>query len=248
MDKIFNFFKRLFSRILPKNKPIEQKPIDVQNPVEIPTPEDTPITVREIPDFKFVDSSHHHPEFDIIAYAKASKLLLNKTSQGLKMVDRTHSTRQKLCKQNGVVYGGYHFYECKKSWRAQLDHYIKTHGDFIIGPIIDFETWDKNQDMDDLKKEIQNLWLMLLEAERITGKKAIIYAGYHVLVALKLPIEFERFIFWVPRYSSSIGKLPAPCNEANLMAWQFTESGKFAGFTNGNDVNIYYGKVNLLGL
>lgn len=246
--RLWNWLKNLFKKDNSPKVDIEKNPIDeaIKNPKPI-----DPIgngSVKEIPDFKFVDSSHHHPEFDVKEYAKASKLLLNKTSQGLSMVDRTHAKRQKLCKENGVIYGGYHFYECGKPWKAQLEHYIKNHGEFVIGPIIDFETWDGNQDMNDLKRDIEALWLMLLEAEKLTGKKAIIYAGYHVLVALKLPEKFYRFIFWVPRYASSIGSLPVPCTSQNLMAWQFTESGKFAGFSGGNDVNIYYGKVNLLGL
>lgn len=221
-------------------KPIEEIPA----PVEVPT---QPVK-KSIPDFKFVDSSHHHPAFDVKEYAKVCKLLLNKTTQGLSMVDMTHAKRQKLCKENGIVYGGYHFFECGKSWKDQLNHYIKNHGEFVINPIIDFETWDGHQTMNDLKKEIENLYLMLLEAEKITGKTAIIYAGYHVLVALKLPAKFSRFIFWVPRYAGAIGKLPAPCTEENLMSWQFTDDGKFPGFTGGNDVNIYYGQTNLLNL
>ena len=243
-----NFFINLWNKLFgpkesaPQTKPTP-KPIPVETkPIEVPTNEKP----GAIADFKFVDSSHHHPAFDVKAYAAESKLLLNKTTQGLSMVDSTHSKRQKLCKENGVTYGGYHFYECRKSWKDQLSHYIKNHGEFVIGPIIDFETWQNNQDMADLKKEIENLWLMLLEAEKITGKKAIIYAGYHVLVALKLPEKFSRFIFWVPRYASSIGALPAPCTKENLMAWQYTESGSFPGFKGGNDVNIYYGKTNLL--
>jgi GH25 family lysozyme M1 (1,4-beta-N-acetylmuramidase) len=230
---------------------IERNPIDdaleAQKPA--PLPSDHPGKPREIADFKFVDSSHHHPEFDVKAYAKASKLLINKTSQGTKMIDSTHAKRQRLCKESGVIYGGYHFFETSKNWKDQLDHYMKAHGEFFIGPILDFETWDGGgQTMTELKKNIENAWEWMIEAEKRTGKKCILYAGYHVLVALQLPKKFERFIFWVPRYSSSIGKLPPPCNESNLMAWQFTESGEFAGFKGGNDVNIYYGKVNLLEL
>lgn len=244
--KLWKWIKNLF-----KKSPVATQP-EVEQPVETPSdpkPVEPPQESHgEIADFKFVDSSHHHPDFDAVAYAKVSKLLINKTSQGLGMVDSTHAKRQKLCKENGIIYGGYHFYECKKSWKDQLNHYIKTHGEFVIGPIIDFETWSGRQEMSDLKKEIENFYSMLIEAERITGKTAIIYAGYHVLVALKLPEKFSRFIFWVPRYASNIGKLPAPCTIQNLMAWQFTESGKFAGFKGENDVNLYYGKVNLLNL
>lgn len=244
------WIKRNIFRIKPE--PAKPKPPVVVKPVEVkpdPKPIEIPSGNRgEIADFKFVDSSHHHPSFDPKEYAKVCKLFLNKTSQGLGMVDSTHSKRQKLCKENGIVYGGYHFFECGRSWKDQLNHYIKTHGEFVIGPIIDFETWDGHQDMNDLKREIENLYLMLLEAEKITGKRAIIYAGYHVLVALKLPEKFSRFIFWVPRYAGSIGALPAPCTKENLFAWQFTDKGTFPGMGGTNDVNIYYGKVNLLNL
>lgn len=246
--KIWKWLKNLFRRhsddtqtTLPDTLPELPEGEVIPLPVEVPSENN-----GEIADFKFVDSSHHHPDFDVKKYD--SKLLINKTSQGLSMIDSTHAKRQKLCKDNGIIYGGYHFYECNRSWKDQLNHYIKTHGEFVIGPIIDFETWSGNQEMSDLKKEIENLYSMLIEAEKITGKKAIIYAGYHVLVALQLPSKFSRFIFWVPRYASSIGKLPTPCTVENLMAWQFTESGKFPGFKGGNDVNLYYGKVNLLNL
>jgi lysozyme len=247
------FFINLWRKLTGGSKPAPKPPVvEAPKPVEeTPAPkpvEQPPVKHGEIANFEFVDSSHHHPDFDPVAYARESRLFLNKTSQGLSMVDRTHSVRQKLCKENGIVYGGYHFFECKRSWKDQLNHYIKAHGEFLIGPIIDFETWDGHQDMEDLRKEIENLYQVLLEAERITGKRAIIYAGYHVLVALKLPEKFSRFIFWVPRYAGAIGKLPAPCTEENLMGWQFTESGKFPGLKGGNDVNIYYGKVNLLEL
>lgn len=247
--KFWNWLKSLFKKDNSPKVPIEKNPID--EAVNIPKPLD-PIgsgSVKEIANFNFVDSSHHHPDFDVKAYAKVCKLLLNKTSQGTNMIDATHAKRQKLCKENGVVYGGYHFYETGKNWKDQLDHYMKAHGEFVIGPILDFETWEGGgQSMSDLKKNIENAYEWMIEAEKRTGKRCILYAGYHVLVALQLPKKFDRFIFWVPRYASSIGKLPPPCNESNLMAWQFTESGKFAGFKGGNDVNIYYGKVNLLGL
>lgn len=246
MKFLINLWNKIIGKkVTPEKNPVVETPAPVQ---DVETPSLPQGEGREIEDFKFVDSSHHHPKFDVKEYAKAAKLFLNKTSQGLNMVDATHAVRKKLCQENGVVYGGYHFFECKKSWKAQLDHYIKNHGSFQIGPIIDFENWDGRQDMNDLKSEIENLWLMLLEAEAITGKRAVIYAGYHVLVALKLPAKFARFIFWVPRYAGAIGSLPAPCTKENLMAWQFTESGSFPGMGPKNDVNVYYGKTNLLGL
>jgi GH25 family lysozyme M1 (1,4-beta-N-acetylmuramidase) len=220
------------------------------SPVEIPPvklPETFPLEdIEPIKDFRFVDSSHHHPEFDVKKYP--SKLLINKTSQGTTMVDRTHKERQKLCKENGIIYGGYHFYETKKHWKDQLNHYLKAHGEFAMNPILDFETWEGNQDMSDLRANIENAYQWMIEAEQVTGKRCILYAGYHVLVGLSLPLKFERFIFWVPRYANAIGKLPPPCTEKNLMAWQYTESGAFGGFKGGNDVNLYFGKVNLLGL
>ena len=249
--KLWNWLKSLFKKDNSPKVPIEKNPIDAAIEASRPKPID-PIgsgSKKEIADFKFVDSSHHHPDFDIKAYAKASKLLINKTTQGTSVIDATHAKRQKLCKENGVIYGGYHFYETNRGWKPQLEHYLKAHGEFTIGPILDFETWEKGgQMMSDLRENIENAWEWMIEAEKRTGKRCILYAGYHVLVALRLPKKFDRFIFWVPRYASSIGKLPPPCNESNLMAWQFTESGKFAGFKGGNDVNIYYGKVNLLGL
>lgn len=243
---MWNIVKLFFKRLLgSKPVPTPSKPVEIP-PVSSETEPVTPSNNNPIEDFMFVDSSHHHSYFDVTKYP--SKLLINKTSQGVSMVDRTHKERQKLCKEHGITYGGYHFYETDKHWEDQLNHYLSAHGDFAMNPIVDFETWDKHQDMNDLKANIENLYQWMIEAERITGKTCVLYAGYHVLVALKLPKKFERFIFWVPRYAKSLGDLPAPCTKENLMAWQFTETGSFAGFKNGNDINQYYGKVNLLNL
>lgn len=245
--KLWNWIKNLL-------KKEDKAPVVIVSPEpslpEVPTQEevDNFPSKKEIADFKFVDSSHHHPDFDVTKYP--ANLLINKATQGSAMIDRTFAKRAEICKKSGIFYTGYHFFECKVHWKTQLEHYLKVmSGANCDGnPILDFETWDKNQDMNDLKGNIENAYQWMVEAEKATGKTCILYAGYHVLKALNLPEKFKRFPVWIPRYSSSLGEIPAPYDKKSIMAWQFTESGQFHGFKGGNDVNIYYGKNNHLNL
>lgn len=243
IKKLFGFGKKA------EAKPVEKNPIDeaieAQKPAPLPS---GPIgEKRAIPDFKFVDSSHHHKQFDVKAYAKGCKLFINKATQGNSFVDSTHVARKKLCKENGITYLGYHFYECTKDWKSQWDHYSKVHGEFIGPAILDYELSGGNT-MSQLRDKIEESYLWLCEAEKVTGKTPIVYIGYSLAKELKLPAKFKRFPLWVPRYANALGTIPSPWSEENMFAWQFTESGAFPGMGPSNDVNVYYGKANVLNL
>lgn len=245
MKWLINKIKSIFKKG-GESSPVVVRPVE---PIpEIPTQEEVESfpARKEIEDFKFVDSSHHHPDFDVAKYP--SKLLINKATQGTVMVDKTFAKRRDICKKAGIAYTGYHFFECGANWRTQLNHYLEEMKGCDGNPILDFETWENRQDMNDLKDNIENAYQWMVEAEKATGKTCILYAGYHVLKALNLPEKFKRFPAWIPRYSSSLGEIPAPYDQKSIMAWQFTESGQFHGFKGSNDVNIYYGKNNHLNL
>ena len=248
-ERFISWIKNIFTKDVKNEWPeIERNPID--EAIERgPKPID-PIgsgARKEIADFRFVDSSHHHSIFDIKAYSKACRLLINKCTQGTGFVDSTHKSRQKACKENGVLYGGYHFYECSKDPIEQAQFYFKTHGEFVIPPILDYELLS-GQDESVLRKHKENAFKFMVEIERLTGKKPWIYTGYSLAKEINFEEKWGQFFLWVPRYSSSLGAIPAPWNEKTLAAWQFTESGVFPGFRSSNDVNIYYGKVNALNL
>lgn len=236
----FKWIKELF-----KSNPTNEIPPSVVIPPARPIPEiPTKEEVNNFPieDFKFVDSSHHHKFFDVKKYT--AKILSNKCTQGTGFVDDTHAIRKKLCAENGIGYSGYHFYECKKDPIAQAQFYVKTHGTFNLAPQVDFETSEGVQTEKDLFNDKEDLYKCLKEVQRLTGKTPWLYMNLEAARRLKFDKKFDEFIAWFARYNSEMGEIPYPWTKETTGAWQFTEKGLFPGFQGGNDVNIYYGKVN----
>lgn len=247
------WFKKNILRIKEKKSdPVAPVVVPPLEPIpEIPTPEEVESFPILLPDFYFVDSSHHHPDFDPVRYAAAfppgRAFLSNKCTQGTTFIDKTHAKRKQLCAENGIEYGGYHFYECKRNPIEQAQFYVKNHGEFTSLPQVDYET-TTGQTEDMLIAHKENLWLFLQEVERLTGKKCIIYVNYGAAGRMKFSEKFGKYFVWFARYNSFLGPIPLPWTEKTTAFWQFTETDKFAGFVGGNDVNVYYGKVNALGL
>ena len=216
-------------------------PVRISVEVEIKGPEvvNAPIEL----DFKFIDSSHHHPYFSPKDYPSA--LFINKCTQGVGFVDKTHAERKIQCAQHGITYGGYHFYECKKNPMAQASHYIKTHGEFIMAPIADYETMT-GQNEEDLVNGKENFLLFLNELERVAGKKPWVYLNYSAAKRMRFDERFGKFPAWFARYNPFLGEIPHPWTLDTTAAWQFTESGEFGGLKGGNDVNIYYARSKAL--
>lgn len=231
--RVVRFIKKLFSK--PEATPT--KPIVVK-PVEIPQNRQNIDT-----DFQFSDSSHHHPGFDVTKYT--APLFINKTTEGVSFVDKTHALRKEICGMNGILYGGYHFFKTDRDWKQQMIFYIETHGSFVIPPIIDYET-TKGQEESDLMKHKSELLLALWFLKKETGKTPIIYLNYSASKRLRFAPEFGEYYAWFARYNSFMGPIPAPWTEKTCFAWQFTESGEFPGLAKPGDVNIYYAKSKAL--
>jgi lysozyme len=203
-------------------------------------------------DCLFADISHWERDFDAKKYDK--KILVNKCTDGRTYVDKTHAPRKKECADAGILYGGYHFFQCDSDIEEQVNHYLKTHGEFLLPPIVDFEK-DKNQDEHDLKDHIPQLLEMLTLLEKKTGKIPIIYSYFSLIRFLKLPKEFARYPLWIARYSERLGVVPAPWNEKTVLAWQYGDgkvgSSKFPMSYSGIgrcDGNIYFKENDLLRL
>lgn len=249
LKNIFSAIANWWKELIAPKKEVIKDPVVIQPPTtEIPAPEETEVDPikKEIPDFFFADISHWEPDFDPKKYP--APILINKCTDGLTFIDKTHFKRQKMCKENNIIYMGYHFYQCGKDPILQAQHYLKNHGPFLLNPILDFEE-DGDQKLNHLIKESENAYIFMCEVERLTGKTPILYSSIGILKALKLPAKWSRFIIWPARYKNpKLGDIPAPWTmEKNVFAWQFSEDEYMEGIGEC-DVNIYYGKVNLLNL
>jgi len=215
-----NFFKAIFGGA--SNKPI----VVVPTPTEPTTPPDIiekPSQDNSKWDLFFSDISHHEPDFNGAIYDRP--ILINKCTDGATFVDKTHAKRKEDCTKNNIKYGGYHFYQCYTNPISQAAHYVKTHGSFDLLPLIDYEK-DKNQDENDLLKERENLFKMLVEVERLTGKVPVIYTYRSLLQNLNLDSKFKKYPIWLARYNNTMGVMPMPFDKTNLVAWQYSDGGE----------------------
>jgi len=193
-------------------------------------------------DCLFADISHWEPHFDVKKYN--CKILINKCTDGTSFIDKTHAKRKKECEENGIIYGGYHFFQCDIDIIAQADHYIKTHGTFAMPPIVDFEK-DKDQDEQALKRNLKNCLKMMKYIEKITGKTPIFYSYVGLLNSIRPDSDFKRFPLWIARYNKTLGPIPTPWDEKDVFAWQYGDGKNPAPYQNSYsgigfcDGNIY---------
>lgn len=247
MKSLFAWIANLF-----KNK--KQDPVIIETTPKTETPVKVEVPTVKIGtdisdklknwDGTFADISHWEKDFNAKVYDKP--ILINKCTDGTSYVDDTHATRKFSCKNNGIKYVGYHFYQVGKDPLKQAEHYVASHGDFELPPILDVET-DKDQTEALVKADIENVYKCLLYIEHLTGKTPILYSYKGMLDGFKLDPKFKKFPLWIARYNQSLGPIPSPWTQEDVVAWQYTdgdyvhfqypESFKSIGDCDGN---IYY--------
>lgn len=195
-------------------------------------------------DGTFADLSHWESHFDIDTYE--CPILINKCSDGLKFVDKTHAPRKKICEERGIVYSGYHFFECGMDAEKQATFYKISHGEFKYNPILDFET-NKGQNEKDLKNHKEECLVFLKCIEKLTGKTPIIYTGLALAKFLNLDSRFAVYPLWISAYRSKFNPPIAPMPWTEFFAWQYSENEPINGIWNC-DANIYNKKMDLFNL
>jgi lysozyme len=232
-----NWFCNLFKKNI--NTPIVKKEIVVK---------DTISTNKKFDfdkwDGKFADISHWEAHFDIDTYE--CPILLNKCSDGLKFVDKTHALRKRLCEEKGIVYSGYHFFECEMDAEKQATFYKISHGEFKYNPILDFET-NGSQNEKDLKNHKEDCLVFLKCIEKLSGKKPIIYTGLSLAKFLNLDSRFAEYPLWIAAYRSKSNPPMAPMPWREYFAWQYSENDPIDGIGNC-DANIYNKQMDLFNL
>lgn len=243
MKAFINFILGLF-----KKKKVEA-PIRVPPPIVINT--ETKKNNLENWDGLFADISHWEKNFDAKKYGRP--ILINKCTDGIKYIDPTHKNRKLECEANKIIYGGYHFFQCGVDPIKQAEHYIKTHGEFVLSPIVDFEK-DNNQDESALKKELPNLLRMLKAIETITSKKPVIYTYIGLIHSIGFGKEFGEYPLWIARYNLALGPIPSPWTNSSIVAWQYGDGKLKAPYQNNYagigpcDGNIYFKNNDHFGL
>ncbi|MCP3778823.1 GH25 family lysozyme [Paenibacillus sp. MZ03-122A] len=171
-----------------------------------------------------------------------------KASQGQRYVDPTFITNAKGAKEAGVLLGAYHFLDATNvdAAKAEAKHFadvldqvggVKT---LDLPAVMDYENNPGN-----LSKTLISAVALafLLELERLTGRKPIIYTGN--AFAANFNASLGSYPLWIARYSDT--RVPSDTvTWKRWDIWQYSDSGKVAGIRGNVDMNEYNGTADEL--
>ncbi|WP_342426529.1 GH25 family lysozyme [Paenibacillus sp. FSL L8-0158] len=168
-----------------------------------------------------------------------------KASQGQRYVDPTFLPNAKGAKAAGVLLGAYHFLDATSVDAAKGEaRYFADVLDQVGGAkaldlpaVMDYENNPGN-----LSKTLISAVALafLLELERITGRKPIIYTGN--AFAANFNDSLGGYSLWIARYSAT--RVPSDTvTWKRWDIWQYSDSGKVAGIKGNVDLNEFDGNT-----
>ncbi|MGG4216558.1 GH25 family lysozyme, partial [Paenibacillus alvei] len=171
-----------------------------------------------------------------------------KASQGQRYVDPTFTTNAKGARAAGVLLGAYHFVDAisVETAKAEARHFAEVLKQVGGGKSLDFPpVMDYENNPGNLSKTLISAVALafLLELERLTGCKPIIYTGN--AFAANFNASLGSYPLWIARYSDT--RVPSDTvTWKHWDIWQYSDSGKVAGIKGNVDMNEYDGTTDEL--
>ena len=190
-----------------------------------------------------IDISRWQGEIDWAAVKRAgTRFVFMKATDGGDYVDPSFQRNWEGARRAGIARGAYHFtYWCRPAQEqaAWFRQQIPNDPD-ALPPVLDVEWNGQSRSCPgkiDPELAREKIKLMLVELERLTGKKPIIYTDitFHKDV---LEGRFNEYPYWI----RSTASLPEARYENRPWAfWQFTTTGRVPGIKGDVDRNAFYG-------
>lgn len=183
------------------------------------------------------------------AVAKGAKFVFIKSSQRL-WTDEDILYNWKTAKVAGLLRGAYHFldWDVSPKEQAQYAWSIIESDPGELPPVIDFEYWNPPP-----PNAYDILWNYLVEMERLSGKKPIIYTGAFFWDAHGTDADvWKNYPLWLASYSTqeymeyNLDRL-TPWDKWTF--WQYTDKGDglaFGAESLGLDMNWFNGSLDEL--
>jgi lysozyme len=183
-----------------------------------------------------IDVSHHQGKidwsllFDELRYDTIIKFVYCKATESTDHLDTRWEENRKTLNNMGILNGAYHFFDPKNPPRPQVAHFLSywKPRDIDLPPMVDVEK-EGFSDEDLIAK--MKIWL--IEVEKSTGKRPIIYTSYHFFET-KFKHDFKNYNFWIASYS----RKPRSLEDNRVIYWQYSESGKIPGCRELVDLNV----------
>ena len=185
---------------------------------------------------KGIDVSHWRGEIDWAQVAQSGvKFAFCKSSGGVSYADPTYKRNIQGCKDNGIIYGAYHYFYPFLGGRKQAEYFISVIGDdYQLPPVIDSERAYGESYATVAQRTLE----ALQEVERLTGTKPLLYCGSWFGSKLGLCHEYD---LWLAHYTTGNPGVPAAWD--NWTFWQYSERGKVPGVPGYCDLNWWHGTL-----
>jgi lysozyme len=162
-----------------------------------------------------------------------------RATAGTNKLDQEFRRNWKNSKDNGIVRGAYHYYRPNENSIEQANFFLSNvkleNGD--LPPILDIESFPKNQSIDSLKVGLKR-WLTAVDEK--FHLKPIIYTNEKFYEDY-LKDDFGEFQFWIANYNFFVETM-----QEDWLFWQFTEKATIDGINGNVDVNLYNGTPKML--
>lgn len=181
---------------------------------------------------KGIDVSHYQKGIDWNAVAADGvKFAFAKATDGALGFDGEFNSHRQRAKENGLIFGSYHFFRFEEDLAEQARNFLKAVGDTKgeLPPVIDVE-WDKHSThygegtmMDN--EAADRVWAFLAIVTHSLGFYPMIYTNPYFWSPGKRSESFKPCPLWVPNYGAkdiSGVKVPSPWSKIDF--WQYSES------------------------
>ncbi|MBE0340900.1 glycoside hydrolase [Paenibacillus sp. 28ISP30-2] len=191
-----------------------------------------------------IDVSRYQGNIDWkVVKAEGISFAFIKASQGQRYVDPTFITNTKGARAAGVLLGAYHFVDATsvEAAKAEARHFAEVLEQIGGAKALDLPAvMDYENNPGNLSKTLISAVALafLLELERVTGRKPIIYTGN--AFATNFNASLGGYPLWIARYSET----RVPTDTAAWKRWdiwQYSDSGKVAGIKGNVDMNEFDG-------
>ena len=184
-----------------------------------------------------LDVSHHQGVIDFEKIAQSVRWIYVKASEGCSHEDERFLYNVQSAQAAGIKVGAYHFFSERSGAIAQAQHFLRiiAQVELELTPVLDIETNDLLSG-DQLRDSVK---VFLNCVEKALGCKPMIYSGEKFFTE-KLQQAFgDSYPLWIAKYSN--GGKKAPDVGADIVLWQFSESGSIDGVSTAISVSTFMG-------
>lgn len=195
-----------------------------------------------------IDISHYeHNQANYLKFKQDSiYFVICKATEGVNKPDSAFPRNWREVKQKKFIRGAYHFYKSHLDPLEQAAFFFKVTGaidstDFP--PMLDIEDASVTGRKPSVEIE-KNILVLLVEMEKRTGRRPIIYTNYNIGHNYLRDTAFAKYPLWIAYYSQPGPKLPAAWKNKGWAMWQKSESYVLDGFK--DDYDIFNGALESL--